>query len=131
HLREEVVLDMQEHVIGEGIPQPAALRAGRIGNFVCVVMRGPDREERGQALADPHGDDVVAQRVTCSHRNTAAIQTTLAPSSPHTHRRTVRLPLASAVRWSSSGNSGPKAIACQPDMRALAASMSPSLMQSL
>jgi len=52
HLREEVVLDMQEHVVGDEIPERVVLGARGVVDLLGIVVHGPDGEERGQALGD-------------------------------------------------------------------------------
>src|SRR5262245_35634809 len=67
HAREQVVLDVEEHVERDHALGRAARRAGDEVGAIAVVVDGPYCEERRQTLADQHRDHVVLQHRDVQH----------------------------------------------------------------
>ncbi len=61
------MLNVQEHIKGERILDPATQRPREMMRPVAVVMDSPDREERRHALSDQHGPYMVTQEVAMEH----------------------------------------------------------------
>jgi hypothetical protein len=68
HFREEVMLQVEEHLEGDPAFHLPAQGACDLVRAVAVVVHGPHGEEGGHALADRHDPHVVPEREAAGER---------------------------------------------------------------
>src|SRR5215211_2242803 len=68
HFREEVMLQVEEHLEGDPVFHLPTQGACDLVRAVAVVVHGPYGEERGHALADRHDPHVIPEREAARER---------------------------------------------------------------
>lgn len=106
HFREEVMLQVEEHLEGDPVFHLPAQGACDVVRTVAIVVHGPHGEEGGHALADRHDRHVVPEREAAGEREDQE-HPKGAASSARIQRRCRRRPSRKPRTCSRTRKTGP------------------------